>query len=189
MADDTNLNKENENQETVASKKDKAPLSGRKKAILITFIIFVVLAIQVGTAYFFITLVKGDNPDKLNIGDREKVEKEKLLAMTTIGKTLDEPIEVTVNIAGSKGSHYLKTKIQLEWDSKEYSKLEQELIKRKPKITDIIIDILSIQSMGDLLQTTGKDRIRESILNEVNMIIPKEKGRLRNIFIQEFIIQ
>ncbi|TFH63930.1 MAG: flagellar basal body-associated FliL family protein, partial [Gemmatimonadales bacterium] len=101
------------------------------------------------------------------------------------------PIEVTVNLAGGAGDHFLKTKIQLEWDGKKFPKLLLAIEERLPKIRNIIIDVLGVQSKSELLRPDGtaKQRVRETIKNEINAILPEEEGKIDNIYLQEFLIQ
>ncbi len=71
-------------------------------------------------------------------------------------------------------------------------------------VTDIIINIFSSQSYADLLKPSGKQKIKEAIVTEINAIMPepaedpkakksekKEKpsGKLTNAFFTEFIVQ
>jgi len=119
---------------------------------------------------------------------KEEEQKKKLM-LTKIGAVLEEPVTVTVNIAGSDGDHYLKTNIQLEWDEEAYPDLRMAMAERRVKIQHIIINILSTQSLNDLLKSSGKQRIREAISSEINTIIPPELGQITNVFFVEFIVQ
>jgi flagellar FliL protein len=190
MAEAEDVKKE-ENAEDVAGEQPekKQPWSPKKKAVVISLIIFVILLIQAGSAYLLVALLKGKNPAVEAIKQQELEEQTRKAMMTRIGATLEEPITLTVNVAGSKGSHYLKCQVQFDWDDKEFPELRDKIAERRPKIQDIIIDILSTQSMEDLNKKSGKQRIRESIKSEVNMTIPEKLGKIQNVFLQEFIIQ
>jgi flagellar FliL protein len=184
---------EEEEQEQEGKKKkadkSKESMSPKKKAIVIAVVITGVLIVQIGTAFVFVKWIKGDDPSVAAIEKLEMDEREKLAQKTRIGTVLGEALPVTVNIAGSGGTHYLKSEIQLEWDGEEFPELVEKIEERRPKIKDIIIDILSTQSINDLYLASGKQRIREAIKSEINMILPEEFGMVNDVFFQEFIIQ
>ncbi len=172
-----------------AEKKEKAPMNAKKKGIIIGVVVLVVLVVQVVTAYVFVKMIKGEDPTITAMKKLEEDEKLKAEMLTKFGAVLDAPIDITVNIAGSKGSHYLKTVIQLEWNETEFPDLREAIMVRMVKIKDIMIDILSTQSMEDLKSSSGKQRVREAIRGDINTIIPKESGQVTNVLFEEFIIQ
>jgi len=179
--------KEGEAKEDGEDEKEKS--SAKKKGILIGIIILVVLLVQIATAYFFVKMIKGESPSETAHEQMEADSSEAAEMMTRFGAILEEPMEITVNIAGQKGSHYLKSTIQLEWDEDEYPDLREILGARMVKIKDIIIDILSTQSMEDLRQISGKKRVKEAILSDINVILPDDIGRINKVLFEEFIIQ
>ena len=67
--------------------------------------------------------------------------------------------------------------------------LGMEIMKRMPKISDIIINVLSSEPYQELLRPSGKQKMKESIVSEVNAILPEEHGRLKNAFFTEFLVQ
>jgi flagellar basal body-associated protein FliL len=204
---------------------DKKPAKKpfNKKIVIIAAILVADLGIMAGLAFFIVGKLKGNTVDpmaaaKLEREEAEKTEKEKKQMMTKIGMVLPKPLPFTVNIVGAAGtaSHYLKCAIQLEWDGVEaegggeekgpaLDATGNEIVKRMPKITDIIINILSSQSYEDLLRPAGKQKMKEAIVTEINAILPdpepdehakKKKdegpaptGKLRNAFFTEFIVQ
>lgn len=169
-------------EEAAAGTEEKAKEKGGKKAVLIAVIIVVDLLLMAGMAYFIVKKLKGE-PPKMDIEKvKEEEEKKKRESVTRMGHTLDKPLTLVVNIEGPDGPHYLKCAVQLEWDAHEGEGgggghgggggNHPEIQKRLPKITDIILNILSSQSMTELLKPSGKQRIRESIMAEVNAILP-----------------
>ena len=52
-----------------------------------------------------------------------------------------------------------------------------------------MIDILSTQSMEDLKLSSGRQRVREAIIGDINTTLPEESGQIHNVLFEEFIIQ
>jgi flagellar basal body-associated protein FliL len=208
-----------EGKEGEAEKKPaKKPIN--KKIIIIAGILVADLAIMAGLGFFIVGKLKGETVDPVAEAQlvQDEHEKHKQEQLTKIGMVLPKPLTFTVNIGGQPETHYLKCAIQLEWEGEEVEggggeeggappldATGKEIEKRMPKITDIIINILSSQSYGDLLKPAGKQKIKESIVTEINAILPephseekkkkKEEhkegptGKLTNAFFTEFIVQ
>lgn len=204
-------------------KKPKKQLN--KKALIIAGVIVADLAIMGGLGMFIVGKLKRPaetDPAIEAIKKQEEEEAEKKRSLTKIGMVLPKPLPFTVNVPGAPGqSHYLKCSIQLEWDGMEpaggggegkgpaLDETGKEIERRMPKITDIIINILSSQSYDELLRPAGKQKMKEAIVTEINAILPEiqrdpkeeEKrkkdphaepppsGKLRNAFFTEFIVQ
>jgi flagellar basal body-associated protein FliL len=192
---------------------DKKPAKKglNKKVIVIAGILLADVAIMAGLGLFIVSKLKGVDPAAEMQKEQEEQEKKKKEMVTKIGKVLPKPLPFTVNIGGSGESHYLKCAIQLEWDGEEgkgggeggeggaaMDATGKEIEKRMPKITDIIINILSSQAYADLLKPAGKQKIKESIVTEINAILPEPEkkgkeggpsGKLRNAFFTEFLVQ
>lgn len=184
-----------------------------KKALIIAGILVADVAVMVGLGFFIVGKMKGVDPAVEQQKEQEEAEKKKKEMVTKIGKVLPKPLAYTVNISGAGESHYLKCAIQLEWDGEEekggggeggeggaaLDATGKEIEKRMPKISDIIINILSSQSYADLLKPSGKQKIKESIVTEINAILPEPErkkgekegpsGKLRNAFFTEFLVQ
>ncbi|MDB5102705.1 MAG: fliL [Fibrobacteres bacterium] len=201
------------------NKPAKKPMN--KKIIIIAGVLVADLGIMAGLGFFIVGKLKGKTVDPVAEAqkEQEEAEKEKKHQLTKIGMVLPKPLPFTVNIAGGTNSHYLKCAIQLEWDAHEapgggggehgaagpLTGVGHEIEKRMPKITDIIINILSSQTYEDLLKPSGKQKMKEAIVTEINAILPeptpaegeeKEEhdgpapsGKLRNAFFTEFIVQ
>ena len=197
-----------------------------KKMAIIAGIVVADLGIMAGLGFFIVGKLKGggETVDPVAVAQREQEEheKHKKEQLTKIGMVLPKPLTFTVNIGGQTEPHYLKCAIQLEWEGEEHEgggggehggappldATGKEIEKRMPKITDIIINILSSQSYGELLRPSGKQKMKEAIVTEINAILPdpvvdekkkkKEKegehhaeptGKLTNAFFTEFIVQ
>lgn len=171
--------------ESVAEDPSKG--KSKKRLIILLSVVVGVVAAQLLTALLFVHWVKKEDPAVEALRKIEQDEKAKMEMMTKVGTVLAAPITTTVNLTG--GEHYLKSAIQFEWDGVKYLTLSQSLTDRQAKIQDIIINILSSQSMADLMSTSGKQRVRDAIRSEVNAIIPAADGTIENVFFQEFLIQ
>jgi flagellar basal body-associated protein FliL len=207
----------------------KAPKKGlNKKVLIIAGVIAADIALMAGLGFWIVGKLKTDKgPDPAAEALRKHAEEEKARkeAVTRIGHVLPKPLPFTVNIGGTAGeSHYLKCAIQLEWEGEHGADAAggggghggggaaldatgQEIEKRMPKITDIIINILSSQTYADLLKPAGKQKIKEAIVAEINAILPEPappegeekpaeehghggaQGKIRNAFFTEFIVQ
>ena len=191
-----------------------------KKVIMIAAILVADLGIMAGLGFFIVGKLKGEGakPDPAIEAQKlqEEHEKHKKESLTKIGMVLPKPLPFTVNIAGQPEPHYLKCAVQLEWEGEEVAggggegkgpaldETGKEIEKRMPKITDIIINVLSSQAYAELLKPSGKQKIKEAIVTEINAILPepvpdpkkKKKegeeepnGKLTNAFFTEFIVQ
>lgn len=204
-------------------KKPKKPFP--KKIAIIAGVVIADLAIMAGLGMFIVGKLKKPpevDPAVEAAKEHEKAEEEKKHELTKIGMVLPKPMAFTVNIPGTP-PHYLKCALQLEWDGEEHAggggghgagpaldHTGEEIMKRMPKITDIIINILSSQSYEDLLKPSGKQKMKEAIVTEINAILPEPhhdpeaeakrlkenphagpppSGKLRNAFFTEFIVQ
>jgi flagellar basal body-associated protein FliL len=205
-----------------------------KKLLIIAGIVVADIALMAGLGLFIVGKMKKAGPDPAVEALRKHEEEARKAReeVTRIGHVLAKPLPFTVNITGSDGeSHFLKCAINLEWEAAHSADAGgggghgaapgldptgQEIEKRMPKITDIIIDILTSQSYEDLMKPAGKQRIKEAIVREINAILPEPappaegegkphgeaeghdahggghqgtEGKIRNAFFTEFIVQ
>ena len=205
--------------------KDSAKKPFNKKIAIIAGVIVADLAIMAGLGMFIVGKLKKPaevDPAIEAAKKQDEEEAEKHHNLTKIGMVLPKPLSFTVNIPGTP-PHYLKCSIQFEWDGEEHEggggghgggapaldATGNAIMQRMPKITDIIINILSSQSYDELLKASGKQKMKEAIVTEINAILPEphldpkeeEKrkkdphagpppsGKLRNAFFTEFIVQ
>ncbi len=189
----------------------KKPLN--KKLLIIVGVLVADLGIMAALGMFIVGKLKGNTVDPVAAAqhEQEEHEKQKKAQLTKIGMVLPKPLPFTVNIGGPGDSHYLKCAIQLEWDGEEakgggeggpaLDETGKQIEKRMAKITDIIINILSSEPYADLLKASGKQKMKEAIVTEINAILPEPEpvkgkdpkempsGKLRNAFFTEFIVQ
>jgi flagellar protein FliL len=89
-----------------------------------------------------------------------------------------------VNIADVNGERYLKLVIQLELSD---SGVIPELEQIKPKLRDNILDLLTAKTYKDLMDLTGKQRLREDIAGRINNIL--SKGKVTKVYFTDFVVQ
>jgi flagellar FliL protein len=107
-------------------------------------------------------------------------------------KTVKKPEVVTiwpmeafvVNIANAGGDRYLKMIVQLEL-SEPGAVAELEQIK--PRLRDAILDLLATKTIQELMDLTGKQRLREDIAGRVNNVLTQ--GKITRVYFTEFVLQ
>ncbi len=177
-------------EKTEAAPPEEAKPKAGKKIILIAAVLIIDLVVMAGIAFYIVGKLKGDDVSEAAIKEQEESESKAQQLHTQMGMVLPAPVELTVNIVGTTGaSHYLKCAVQLEWDDIGHPLLIAEIARRMPKIKDLIINILSSQTYEDLLKPAGKKRIQETIVSDVNAILPGDQGKIRNAFFTEFLVQ
>jgi flagellar protein FliL len=90
----------------------------------------------------------------------------------------------TVNLLSESGRRYLKVEMNLEIEGKE---LSPELDTKKPVFRDIIIRILSSKSLEEISTIKGKEKLKEELVNELNMRL--KDGKVKNIYFTDFVVQ
>ncbi|MBI5584048.1 MAG: flagellar basal body-associated FliL family protein [Deltaproteobacteria bacterium] len=89
-----------------------------------------------------------------------------------------------VNLADTDQSRYLKIRLNLEGNGREQN---EEYAKRLPQIKDTVLAILSKKTHQELLDSTGKEKLKTEILNHLN---PKMAGfQFKAVYYTEFVIQ
>jgi flagellar protein FliL len=174
----------------------EVPKSSKKSLLkwgLIGVILLVFVGIEVGLAVFFVSKLKPEDTTVKALEDEQAKDAQAAEQQTEMGATLEAPIEVTVNIAGTNGERFLKCGVQLEYDA-SYELLGAELAARKAKIKNIVLDILSARPLSELMTVEGKKAIRDAIVSDVNASLPneiqgKELGKVRRSYFDSFIIQ
>jgi flagellar FliL protein len=115
----------------------------------------------------------GSNPQSYNGG----------AVSTEVG--LMYPLDTfTVNLLSESGRRYLKCEINLELEGEE---LSPELDTKKPVFRDIIIRILSSKSLEEISTIKGKEKLKEQIVNELNMRL--KDGKVKNVYFTDFVVQ
>lgn len=94
------------------------------------------------------------------------------------------PLDFTVNLLDKDQRRYLKAMITLGYEDKALGK---ELEQRKAQIRDTLINVLRDQTVEDVLDTTGTDKLRLVMINELNAVL--SRGEIKDIYFTDFLIQ
>lgn len=89
-----------------------------------------------------------------------------------------------VNLQDANGDRYLKLVLQLEVSDPEGVK---ELNMLKPKLRDNILDLLSAKTYRELMDVSGKQRLKEEITIRINSFLTTTK--VSRVYFTEFIVQ
>lgn len=90
---------------------------------------------------------------------------------------------LTVNLADTDTSRYLKVSVYLGYDDK---KLTDELTEKQPIITDAVIGILRTKKAADIVPK-NMDTIKMAIIQRVNPML--KKGQINNVYFTDLIVQ
>lgn len=182
-----------EEKENIQEERKDAPKPGEQKPgssrVILMGIIAGVIVINAIVAFVFIQLLKPPNTEEIE----EKMKADSLrqteVEQTTVGTIVDPPIEAIVNIAGTDGMRFLKVVMVLEYDEGEHKKLGEELVRREPKLRDLLIKQLSAMTLEELNDADAQIRIQKDFMRTVNKTLPPKIGEISNVYIREFIIQ
>lgn len=179
---------------------------GKKKSgnmLLIIIIAVLVLILIIGGVVGFLMMSNHDAEAEAGHGEKTEVaaeahgaEGEKAAEKTAEGEGhggeeastevgLMFPLETfTVNLLSESGRRYLKCEMNLEMEGKE---LSPELEEKKPVFRDIIIRVLSSKSLEEISTVKGKEKLKEQIVNELNMRL--KDGKVKNVYFTDFVVQ
>lgn len=90
-----------------------------------------------------------------------------------------------VNIQDTGGSdRYLKIVVELDISDKNCI---AELNQLKPKLRDNVLDLLSSKSYKDIMDISGKQRLREEIMMRLNNFLTG--GKIIKVYFTDFVVQ
>ncbi len=89
-----------------------------------------------------------------------------------------------VNIRDESSDRYLKIVIELDISDKNYI---AEINQLKPKLRDNVLDLLSSKTYKDVMDISGKQRLREEIMVRLNSFLTG--GKIVKVYFTEFVIQ
>lgn len=90
-----------------------------------------------------------------------------------------------VNIQDPGGSdRYLKIIVELDISDKNCI---AELNQLKPKLRDNVLDLLSSKSYKDIMDISGKQRLREEIMMRLNSFLTG--GKIIKVYFTDFVVQ
>jgi flagellar FliL protein len=163
-------------QETEPAKK-KSSL----KLILIILIVLLVIGAAAGAGIYFFSRTK-QAPATEGVTKEAATKAEKAPAPLVGALWSLDPF--IVNLADNRGERYLKVVMQLELSE---ASVAAELDILRPKIRDNILDLLTVKTYAELMEPTGKQRLREEIMLRINSFLTK--GNVVTVYFTEFVIQ
>jgi flagellar protein FliL len=150
------------------------PIEPKKKKFNLKWMIIILVIVMIigaGTAaglYFFL-----------------KTDAKKPAAAAQPAALSTWPMEAfIVNIADTNGERYLKLVVQLEVSD---PLVIPELEQLKPRLRDSILDLLTPKTYKDLVDLSGKQRLREDIAGRINNSL--SKGKVTKVYFTDFVIQ
>ena len=116
----------------------------------------------------------------------EKAEQEKMAEL--LEKSAVIPLEpFVVNLADSDSARYLRIKISLLVDDKTKVKEAAENQALQLKVRDVILESLTTKRSQDLINSEGKNKLRQEIQQKVAVYFRTPK--LVDVMFTEFVIQ
>ena len=159
-------------------KQEEKPAGEKKKGKLpMILIIAAIVIVQIGVSFFVITrvLTKGDSDDE---------PAAKAVAKKSVFGPIHEMKDIVVNLAESQGTRFLKVSVTFEVESEE---VIAELTAKGPVFMDILINILSSQSLADVDSWEEKNALRLEIVDLCNSNL--DAGVIRNLYFTDFVVQ
>ncbi len=100
-------------------------------------------------------------------------------------KKVDEFLisELLVNITGTRGSRFIKLSIFFDAPPEVLGELEAQ----RPKIIDMISEIVSTRTMEEITAPTARGELRTQILTTANTLV--KRGAIRSIYFTDFMVQ
>jgi flagellar basal body-associated protein FliL len=98
--------------------------------------------------------------------------------------TIDQITDLVVNPAGTDGTRYLCTTVALETID---PKVSEEIKSREAQIRDVLIEILSRRTIGELADLETRDPLREEIRAGVNNLLTG--GEVVGVYFSNFVLQ
>ena len=89
-----------------------------------------------------------------------------------------------VNLADPMGRRYLKATMDVEVSG---ASAAQELTAAMPKVKDTLLLLLSSKSFEDISSMDRKIELKNQIVDRLNQILGK--GKVRNVYFTEFVVQ
>jgi flagellar FliL protein len=94
-----------------------------------------------------------------------------------------DPFIVNIQDQGTT-DRYLKIIIELDISDKNCI---PELNQLKPKLRDNVLDLLSSKSYKDIMDISGKQRLREELMLRMNSFLTG--GKITKVYFTEFVVQ
>ncbi len=173
---------DNENTEQQVVKK-----SSKLKFIIIGLIAILLLVVILAVVYMLVLAPKGETDEQA--AAQQQVPAAPAPAMgggMDMGVSNAEMGQIYPIQADPTGITYLAITLALEFDPKN-SDLYKEVETKMPRITDMIITILSSKAYEEISTSQGKVNLKNEFLRRINAMLAK--GRLYNVYITGFTVQ
>lgn len=134
------------------------------------FLVIAALGLVVGLAGYFLPF----SPlNKAETGEKQGGKKKTF--------TLDSFV---VNLADADYRRYLRVTLTLEYCEPE---LEKELLAKKHRIRDVVIEVLRSKKIADLGSGGQTDALRKQLAEAINQNLTQ--GKIEGLYFEEFLVQ
>lgn len=166
--------KKNKNENTNASPEKPQKQPGFLQLVLAGLLVFLLGA---GLVIGYFNVVGFPGTEQAQKSKKEEKKQEEPTATMDLGS-------IIVNLADPGGARFLKVGVVMEYPEDE--KFAEELAKKEPEITDLIIKILRSKTVDEIQPLDKIDPLKNEIINAVNKILVG--GKVKRVFFTEFII-
>ncbi len=157
--------------------KDASEAKKGLNPIILILVAVVLLAVAGGGFFFFVA--SGNKAQDTEA--QEEVKKKKEEKPKVFYQFEDSFI---VNLAETNAERYLKVTPVFEVESED---VQNEITEKLPQIKDILITIFSSKTLDEVTTLSGKDRLKQEIIDKVNEVLAK--GKVTRVFFSDFVIQ
>ena len=168
--------------ENITTESEKAELikTSRKSTLFIALAVMNTMAILLIGIFVYKEYRQNHANLMTQIIDRTETDKINT-NVQVIGELV--PLETfLVNLAGSRGRKLVKLSMELEVEGEG---IQEEVIRLRPKIRDIIIILLSSKSYAEISNRKGKEELRDEIRDQVNLFLTT--GQIRSVYFTQLI--
>ena len=147
--------------------------------LLFIIIGVLVLVIAIGAVAFVMVLNKKNQP----VAAEEQPEEQKTEEQEK-GVVYEFDNALIVNLADTNAERFIKVQPVLEVNG---DKAVESINQKKPEVLDILISIFSSKSLEDVTSLSGKDHLKQEIVDKINKVLPE--GKVLKVYFVEFVIQ
>lgn len=150
----------------------KAPMSGKKKMMIIGIVFAVQIPLVIVIGQFLIKphLVPDQSEAVASTPDGER-------------GTIMMLDDITVNLRASRGGRYLRVSIALEVEN---DAVLAEIESRKPEIRDVVITSVSGRRVDQLISVEGKEQLKEELKRRIDAKL--QEGSVLKVYFSDFVV-
>lgn len=160
--------------------------SGLVPMLIIALVVCVVLGgAGFGIAYFMLPGAKKSGSDSTSPATTEHTTRSAAEVAAQGGRAVTKFTieEVTVNVAETRGSRYVRVGAFFEAEPAVLEELEAN----RARIVDTLEQILSTKTLDDLTSPSIRAQLREQLLGTLNPTL--KQGRIDNIYFTDLLVQ